>query len=210
MPEPTRREVEVPLRRLRRWLTGFAERHGPWSADRDLRPDGWLLTARDGTTAWVADPTWLPYVADGVPFPDLADLRPRFGVLLLRRAGYAVAAFDGACVLDRKVGTRHIHGRTAAGGWSQQRYARRRANQSDEIVTAAVQHAERILGGLPDVRFLATGGDRPLLTAARRALSPRTAGLPVGAHLGIGTPDAEVLAGCPDRILAVRITVEDA
>ena len=29
-----------------------------------------------------------------------------------------------------KVGTRHVQSRTAAGGWSQQRYARRRANQA--------------------------------------------------------------------------------
>lgn len=197
----------MPLRRLRRWLAGFDELHGPWSSERHLRPDGWLLSAGDGTTAWVAEPTWLPYVAEEIPFPDLADLRPRFGVLLLRRAGYAVAAFDGAAMLDRKVGARHIHGRTAAGGWSQQRYARRRANQSDEIVTACVQHAQRILAGLPDVRFLATGGDRPLLAAARRALSPRIAGLPVGAHVGIGTPDAAVLAAIPDRVLAVRIAI---
>ena len=46
-----------------------------------------------------------------------------------------------------KVGSRHVQSRTAAGGWSQQRFARRRGKQADELVDAVVRHARRILLG---------------------------------------------------------------
>ena len=96
---------------------------------------GWDLVAADAARAQVVVPTWLESEEPGPFDPEaLAGLAPAFGVLLLRRAGYAVAAFEGGTVAEKKVGTRHIHGRTAAGGWSQQRYARRRDNQADEIV----------------------------------------------------------------------------
>jgi hypothetical protein len=130
-----------------------------------------------------------------------------FGVLLLRRAGYAVATFEGVNLAEKKVGTRHIHGRTAAGGWSQQRYARRRDNQADEIVDSAAEHVDRILGPREDLQFLVTGGDRPLLNAALKAMGSRLAALPIGAHLGVGTPDAKMLAVIPDRVLAVQVRI---
>lgn len=219
---PPERTVEVPLRRLLRWLDGFAERHGPWQAAAD-RPavagaadDGptWLVTATDGSRAVVHAPGWLPVVHPEpvASLAALAALRPSFGAVLIRRAGYAVGLFQGIELVERKVGTRHVHGRTAAGGWSQQRYARRRANQADEIVDAASRAANRILGhgrdsGRPVPVFLATGGDRSLLAASRDLVDPVVAALPIAAHLGIGTPDAAVLAGLPDRVLAVRIEI---
>ena len=208
MPEPDR-VVEVPLRRWDRWLAGFAERHGPWSALRDQGAGGWRLQAADGSTALVRDPAWMVHVRPGRaggPGPDgLAEATPVYGVLLIRRAGYVVAVFEGGAEMARKVGSRHIHGRTAAGGWSQQRYARRRANQADEIVVAAAEHVTRIMGPRPDLDFLVTGGDRPLVAAALSELPPALAGLPVGAHLGIGTPDSAVLRGVPDRVLVVQV-----
>jgi hypothetical protein len=172
------------------------------------QPCGWSLTAADAARAQVVVPTWLESEDPGPFDPEaLAALAPAFGVLLLRRAGYAVAAFEGATVVEKKVGTRHIHGRTAAGGWSQQRYARRRDNQADEIVDSAGEHADRILGPRDDLQFLVTGGDRPLLNAAMKAVYPRLSALPIGAHLGVGTPDAKMLAVIPDRVLAVQIRI---
>ncbi len=200
--------VGVPLRRLPGWLEGFAARHGDWSATRSAEPVGWNLVAPDAARAQVVVPAWLE--PDGLePFdPEaLAGLEPAFGVLLLRRAGYAVAAFEGSTLSEKKIGTRHIHGRTAAGGWSQQRYARRRDNQADEIVGAAAETADRILGPRADLAFLVTGGDRPLLNAALKSLDRRLADLPIGAHLGVGTPDAKMLAVIPDRVLAVQIRI---
>ena len=200
--------VGVPLRRLPGWLEGFAARHGDWTATPSTEPNGWDLLAADAARAQVVVPTWLESEVPRPFDPDtLASLAPAFGVLLLRRAGYAVAAFEGGTVVEKKVGTRHIHGRTAAGGWSQQRYARRRDNQADEIVGSAAETADRILGPRPDLEFLVTGGDRPLLNAALKALDRRLAELPIGAHLGVGTPDAKMLAVIPDRVLAVQIRI---
>jgi hypothetical protein len=200
--------VGVPLRRLPGWLEGFAARHGAWSAARSADVAGWNLVAPDAARAQVVVPTWLEPESEGPFDPEaLAGLAPHFGVLLLRRAGYAVAAFEGSTVTEKKVGTRHIHGRTAAGGWSQQRYARRRDNQADEIVGSAAETADRILGPRADLQFLVTGGDRPLLNAALKVVVPRLAALPIGAHLGVGTPDAKMLAVIPDRVLAVQIRI---
>ncbi len=198
--------VGVPLRRLPGWLEGFGVRHGEWVAEACTVAVGWDLVAADGARAQVVVPAWLEPELPGQFDPDvLSGLAPAFGVLLLRRAGYAVAAFEGSTVVEKKVGTRHIHGRTAAGGWSQQRYARRRDNEADEIVGSAAENADRILGPLADLQFLVTGGDRPLLNAALKAVDSRLAALPIGAHLGVGTPDAKMLAVIPDRVLAVQV-----
>ena len=55
-------------------------------------------------------------------------------VVLVRRGGYAVGVASGDRLTAHKVGTRYVQSRTAAGGWSQQRFARRRANQADGLV----------------------------------------------------------------------------
>lgn len=217
-PDVADQPISVPLRRLPRWLDGFAERHGTWTDAADEVRGTWILRAADGSTATVHAPEWLPMMrapGGGRPLDDvtaLAGLRPTFGALLIRRAGYAVARFDGDRLVESKVGSRHIHGRTAAGGWSQQRYARRRENQAAEIVGATADWADRILGSSAAraPSFLVTGGDRPLLTAVRAELGDAAAGVPVGMHLGIGTPDATVVAGLPDRVLAVSIEVSRA
>ena len=221
--------VEVPLVRLSRWLDGFAQRHGQWTsalAATDAAP-AWRLHAEDGTEAVVHAPSWWVDVAGqdpeagwdpdapaldgpavGAPALDaLIHVSPLFGVILLRRAGYVVALFHGRALVERKVATRHIHGRTAAGGWSQQRYARRRANQAEEISGACAGAAAQILARphRSPVQFLVTGGDRPLLSAVLGRLPEPLSELPVRAHLPVGTPDRQVLAGLPDRVLAVRI-----
>lgn len=164
------RSFDVPMRRLPRWLEGFATRHGPWQArpfeGRSGGTAGWDVVAEDGSRAHVVPPPWLDATPGAaLDAVELAGTQPAYGVVLLRRAGYAVGAFEGSALVDRKVSTRHIHGRTAAGGWSQQRYARRRANQADEIVAAAAASADRILGSRRGLQFLVTGGDRELLAA---------------------------------------------
>ena len=45
------------------------------------------------------------------------------------------------------------------------------------------------------------------LNAALKAVDPRLGGLPIGTHLGVGTPDAKMLAVIPDRVLAVQIRI---
>ncbi len=185
----------------------------------------WLLTAEDGERGLVEVPDWLSAAVDGdrlagtsTAQPMAASDGPVIAVLMVRRAGYAVAVLRGDQKVQAKVGKRHIHGRTAAGGWSQQRYARRRANQADEIVAATAAAFESVVGAYAgELAVLVTGGERSLLASARelidlsrtdRALSAVLAGLPE-VHLGIGTPTADVLAGVPDRVLAVRIHLDD-
>ena len=72
-----------------------------------------------------------------------------WGVLLVRKGGFAVARLAAERLVESKVGQRHVQGRTKAGGQSQQRFARRRDNQARQAYEAAADHAARILGERP-------------------------------------------------------------
>lgn len=147
--------VLVPPARLERWVDNFVARHGATSyavVDGALRGD-----ADDGSSFVARLPLATTY--DGVP--DVAGLLAaatpdRWGVLLVRKGGFAVARLEGPRMVEHKIGQRHVQGRTKAGGQSQQRFARRRDNQARQAYEAAADHAARILRpGL-----LVTGGDR--------------------------------------------------
>lgn len=131
-------------------------------------------------------------------------------VFLLRRGGYACARVEGGQVTEAKVGRRHVQGRTAAGGWSQQRFARRREQQTAQAVDAAVETAVRVLLPAPDGGLLATGGDRRLVEAAladRRLAG--LSGLPRGPHLAVPDPRAELVARLPGLLTQVQIELRD-
>jgi len=135
-------------------------------------------------------------------------LAPRtIGVLLVRRGGYAVGVFEGPRLTDSKVGARHVQGRTKAGGWSQQRFARRREGQAREAYTAAADTAARIL--LPRTArldALVLGGDVGALSALRS--DPRLKALwakEIGPMLNVGDPKMADLQKAPDHFRAVRI-----
>ena len=85
------------------------------------------------------------------------------GVLLVRLGGYAAGVFAGAPprLVASKVGSRLVHGRSAAGGQSQQRFARRREKQAAEALAAAADTAAGVFGryGRP-LDALVLGGDR--------------------------------------------------
>jgi hypothetical protein len=165
--------VLVPPARLERWVDNFAARHGATSyavVDGALRGD-----ADDGSSFTAR----LPFAASYDGVPDVAGLLTatapphRWGVLLVRKGGFAVARLDGGRLVEHKIGQRHVQGRTKAGGQSQQRFARRRDNQARQAYEAAADHAARILR--PGA--LVTGGDR---TAVDEVLAdPRLAGLRV-------------------------------
>lgn len=202
------RVVSVPARRLPAWLAGFTRRHP--GAQLGEVVAGWVLQAPDGALARIEFPAWAE--AAGLRPTTPAELAGRaagltYGVVIVRRAGYLVAVVSGAAVASGKVGARHIHGRTAAGGWSQQRYARRRANQADEIAAAAAEHARAIFPtGPAGLVFLATGGDRRLL-AATFAHWPQLAAIPRGPHLPVGTPGKDLLDQLPDLVCQIGIEV---
>ncbi len=195
------RTVTVAGTRLDRWLVGFAERHGALSTDTSA--DLVVLTGADGARAWLL-----------VPFPPLigelvqhVTRSRRVGVLLVRRSGYATGVFDGVALGACKVGTSHVQGATKAGGWSQQRYARRRAHQADAAFDRAADAAARVLSGQA-LDALVVGGDRE---AVRVVLAdPRLSALPppTGAWLQVKDPKSRALASMPEQFLAVRIRLD--
>jgi len=202
----------VPPERFERWLVGFAERHG--SPSYDASPTCVDLRAPDGSAA-----------SCSVPFPPLAVaadspgcglvahalVERRVAVVLVRLGGFAVGIFEGPRLLASKVGSRHVQGRTAAGGWSQQRFARRREGQAKVAYAAAADTAARLL--LPEVHrldALVTGGDRRAVAAVLDdvRLAPLRL-LLTGPPLEVGDPKRSVLDATPAAFRAIRITITD-
>ena len=129
--------------------------------------------------------------------------------MLVRRGGYSVAVVSAGAVLASKTGTRHVQSRTAAGGWSQQRFARRRANQADALVEAVAEHAGRIFAE-HRVEYLAPGGDRTLADQVlAEPVLKRYAAWPRLAFLDVPDPRAAVLKKAAAELCSVRILVTD-
>jgi hypothetical protein len=205
------RQVSVPAERLARWLDGFAERHGETVADADENEV--RLTGADGARAGLA-----------VPFPPLPDgaadarerllahvSRPRtLGVLLVRRRAHAAGVFDGDDLVASKVDTSYVQATTKAGGWSQHRYARRRANQAAAAFADAADAAARVLlPHLARLDALVCGGDRTAVDAVladprlRALLALRTE-----PWLAVPDPRLRVLQASPAQFRAVRIWLD--
>ena len=211
------RRVTVAAERLGRWLGGVTERHGPLSWDL-TDPVQARAGTPDGTRLWIA----VPFPPFPRPLPVIGDadeaaaalvghvLRDRrVGVLLVRRGGYAAGVFLGPRLVESKVGSSYVQGTTKAGGWSQQRFARRRANQARAAFGDAADVAVRVL--LPDVRRLdavVCGGDRAAVeaTLADPRLEPLR-GLVTGELLAVPDPRLRVLQETPARFRAVTIRI---
>jgi hypothetical protein len=148
--------VLLPAARWSRWLENFEERHGPTS----LGVESGALAGRadDGSTFTARLPFAASYSGAPSGFAGAVLAPPDWGLLLVRKGGFAVARLAESQVTASKVGQRHVQGRTKAGGQSQQRFARRRVNQARVAYEAAADHAARVLAGLAGP--LVTGGDR--------------------------------------------------
>ena len=167
-----------------------------------------MLAAADGATA-VCDLVF----DDPSGYDDVAGLvrwvqRPHaYGLLLVRRGGWAVGLAEGSKIGASRVGTRYVQGRTKAGGWSQQRYARRRSQQADGLVGAAAVAASELLRAAPTV---VTGGDRLLLRDTLAAVERAGTALPVaGRRLDVADPRRRVLDEAATAACAVQVTVHD-
>lgn len=221
------RWVTVPPERLSRWLDGFGSRHGPVAVTSTASEV--TLTAADGSVAVVEVPfpplalpasdaprdsptsSGSPEGPDGGPLP-LSDVlvthvtRPRtVGVLLVRLGGHAAGVFVGRELVASKVGSRHVQGRTAAGGWSQQRFARRREGQAAVAFEAAADDAAPVLLGRP-LDALVAGGDRKAVDAVlgdRRLTRLRP--LLTGRLLAVPDPRLKVLQEVPFRDVWIRV-----
>jgi hypothetical protein len=133
---------------------------------------------------------------------------PDWGILLVRKGGFAVARLAGEAVVDSKVGQRHVQGRTKAGGQSQQRFARRRDNQARAAYEAAADHAARIAA---DVPALVVGGDHGAVEAVLADQRLRgVAARVVGDFLTVPDPRRGVLESAIRDACSVRIDVTNA
>jgi VLRF1 release factor-like protein len=202
----------VPAERIERWLNTFAEWHGGVTTTQT--PTTVTLDAADGARAICQ-----------VPFPPLESVagdaygglvrhvqRERsFGLVLVRRGGWAVGVAHGASLTASAVGHRYVQGQTAAGGWSQQRYARRRDHQTAELLDDAIDAVVRIVvPAAPTLDAVVAGGDRLLIATlqADRRLAP-LAKLWDTRRLDVPDPRYDVLVAAVSQARAVRITIED-
>ncbi len=142
-----------------------------------------------------------------------ADAARTVGVLLVRLGGYAAGVFAGSPpqLAASKVGSRLVHGRSAAGGQSQQRFARRREKQAAGAMSAAADTAAAVFGqfaGRLDAVVL--GGDRRAVAALQEdpRLEPYFA-LAIDRFLTVPDPRLTVLRDTPRMFRAIRIRLTD-
>jgi hypothetical protein len=214
------RWVDVSPERIVGWVESFAERHGRTAAE----PGAGVVTlrAQDGSVAECHPPfPPLPRPAQRPAGPGEwaqliaahAGAGRTVGVLLVRLGGYAAGVFTGAPprLAASKTGSRLVHGRSAAGGQSQQRFARRREKQAANALDAAADTAVRVLGpyaGRLDAVLL--GGDRRAITTVRAdlRLRPLLTNV-VDRFLTVPDPRLAVLKDTPRLFRAVRIRLTD-
>ncbi|MDN5745597.1 MAG: hypothetical protein L0H31_10810 [Nocardioidaceae bacterium] len=208
-------EVLVPAARWSRWLANFEASHG--AASLSSTDHGLRGTAADGSWFSAHLPFSRPYEgpADADAFASSASLIPTtpttlpgrsaWGVLLVRKGGFAVARLEGPQIAESKVGQRHVQGRTKAGGQSQQRFARRRANQARVAYEAAAEHAVRIL---QDVEHVVAGGDRSAVAGVLDDARLRSLTV-VGPWLAVPDPRRAVLEGAVREAQALVVYVEN-
>jgi hypothetical protein len=203
------RTLLVPTARLERWVANFGQRHGGCVLDV---ADGRLAgSAPDGSVFSAAPPFGRVYGGAADVFDFVASCAPpeRWGLLLVRKGGFAVARLSGDRLVEHKIGQRHVQGRTKAGGQSQQRFARRRDNQARQAFEAAADHAARILGLLGGSDPVVAGGDHAAVEAV--LADPRlTATAIVPPFLTVPDPRRAVLDAAVGDACSVRMSVTNA
>jgi hypothetical protein len=209
---PSVRTAYVPGERLVGWAERFGAAHGGYRIMDD--DDGLHLLAADGAAALLQ----APWPENGRPgrgpgplerLASLASQPRRLGLLLVRRGGYGVAVASEGVPLASKVGSTYVQSRSAAGGQSQQRFARRRSNQADALVETVADQALRVFGS-ESFEYVVPGGDRTLANLVLQHPSlARYAGLSRLAYLDVPDPRAAVLRKAAADACAVRIQVTD-
>lgn len=195
--------VRVPPARLARWVENFEARHGSASLTGGLSG-----AATDGSTFEASLPFSHPYAGPATvsAFAEAAAPPEDWGILLVRKGGFAVARLHGTEIVDSKTGQRHVQGRTKAGGQSQQRFARRRENQARVAFEAAAEHAVRIVG---TAQVLVVGGEKAAVTEVLKD-SRLTRAAVVGEFLTVPDPRRSVLESAIEDACSVRIKVTNA
>lgn len=211
------RAVEVEPERVAGWFDRFAARHG--GVERTiLGPDEVRVEATDGSSATCA----VPFGPLDAPVGEQAGLvvgplvdhlaRPRrVGLLLVRLGGHSMGVAENGKVLTSRTDRRQVHGRNAAGGWSQHRFARRREDQVRVALQAAATDAVEVLvPQLSTLDAVMLGGDQRALDVLRA--DPRLAKVFALAEprvLDVPEPRRTVLDDAAERARAVEIVVRD-
>jgi hypothetical protein len=235
------RWVDVTPERLVPWMVTFGRRHGAAGLAARGDAGGLLtFTAADGATAECHPP--FPRPEDdgagragvaGAPVPDPEAAAPvpdpeaaaaamaahaaadrTVGVLLIRLGGYAVGVFAGSPpqLVSSKTGSRPVHGRSAAGGWSQHRFARRRENQAATALRAAADAAVAVFAqyGADGLDAVVLGGDKRSAAGLRgdTRLAPYL-DRAVDRFLTVPDPRLAVLREVPREFGAIRIRLTE-
>lgn len=227
------RQLDIQPARFPGWIDSFAIRHGGTAPGSSVAVaacgDDVTFTAPDGAVAKCQPPFWESHGAihehAGAPASGVARETARaiaahaladrtVGVLLVRLGGYAAGVFTGSPphLAASKTGSRLVHGRSAAGGWSQRRFARRREKQASEALAAAAAATAALWGkwvdgkGRPVFDVVVLGGDKRAVADVTE--DPRLApylDLVTGRFLTVPDPKLAVLKDSPRQFLAVRI-----
>lgn len=206
--------VEVEPERLVGWINRFSARNDGL-AGLSFTLSTVEIAAVNGTLARIAVP-FAPMAPSGAEpvealLAHLESVGP-IAMILARATAFSIGVCEDRRVLVSSTDTRYVQGRTAAGGWSQQRYARRRSNQLRDSHRAAADAAVRVLSEhAGDLRALVIGGEAG---AMREVMAdPRLgflSGLPRRTFADIGEPRRAVLDEVARRSLAVEIVVRTA
>ena len=231
------RWIDVAPERFPGWIASFGDRHGAVSVPSGA-PGAGTGAQEAGPAAAEPGAPVVFHAADRAiarchaPFPPAPALGPApdadeaarviaahaaadrtVGVLLVRLGGYAAGVFAGAPprLAASKVGSRLVHGRSAAGGQSQQRFARRREKQAAEALAAAADTAAGVFGRCGRPRdALVLGGDRRAVAGLRD--DPRLRGyfgVAVERFLTVPDPRLAVLRETPRMFRAIRIQLTE-
>ena len=205
--------VSVPPGRIDKWLDGFWVRHGKGP----VTASGGDVTAAgtDGASARMRL-LWPGVVLGDDPLADLvgaARTPRRLGLLAVRADGHAVGLWDCTSVTESKRRGHYVQSRTAAGGWSQQRFARRRENQAKAAyekaagdVAALIEPAAARLDGL-----VAAGNPGAIKAVLADSPCRRTAALAAKVplpHLELRDTSRDALSDLALRLLSVVITID--
>ena len=205
--------VSVPSGRIEKWLDNFWGRHGKGAV---TAAEGAVMAAgTDGASASMRL-LWPGIVLGDDPLADLlsaARTPRRLGLLTVRADGHAVGLWDGTAVTDSKRRGHYVQSRTAAGGWSQQRFACRRENQAKAAyekaagdVAAIVEPAVARLDGL--VTAGNPGAIKAVLADSRcRRTAALAAAMPLP-HLELRDTSRDALTDLAVRLLGVVITID--
>lgn len=208
------RTVSVPAARIERWLDTYWVRHGrgPVTAS----DDGVVVAGTDGATARLRL-LWPGVELGDDPLADLvaaAHSPRRLGLLAVRADGHAVGLWDGTAVTSSKRRGHYVQSRTAAGGWSQQRFARRRENQAKAAYEKAAGDVAEIIEPMATRLdgLVAAGNPAALKAVLADPRCRRTAALAAAVplpHLELRDTSREALTDLAVRLLSVSIAIDE-